>query len=244
MSGERLNKFLARRGVSSRRGADDLISAGRVTINGVTAELGSTVEPTDAVLVDGAEVAASPAPATYMLNKPPGVVSTRRDPQRRRTVMDMVERVAGLVPVGRLDADSRGLLLLSNDGELTHRLTHPRHGVTKVYHVRLRESPDSKKLDVLERGVALDDGPAQPIRVAIVDHAKHHVIEIEMGEGRNREVRRMCAAAGLDITDLRRVSFGPLKLGDLREGESRHLSSRETAALYAVAGLPSPRRGA
>ncbi|HEX6539029.1 MAG TPA: pseudouridine synthase, partial [Candidatus Dormibacteraeota bacterium] len=157
---ERLNRFLARRGVASRRAADALIAAGRVTVNGEAGRLGSQVSPSsDRVRVDGVEVQPG-ASQTLVLNKPPGVVSTRRDPGGRRTVMDLVPAVPGLVPVGRLDADSRGLLLLTTDGELAHRVAHPRHGVCKRYAVRLAARASDAQVRGLVSGVRLDDGRA------------------------------------------------------------------------------------
>ena len=236
--GERLNRFLARRGVSSRRGADTLITAGRVVVNDTVAQIGTVIEPDkDKVLVDGREVGHSPQWVTLILNKPKGVVSTRRDPQHRPTVMQLVESVVGLVPVGRLDTDSRGLLLLTNDGELAHRLTHPRFGITKSYHVTLTAEPNAEQLKRLRTGTELDDGFAKPVAVNSVVHAHNAVIEVVMEEGRKREVRRMCAAVGLEVKALQRVQFGPIQLQGVREGESRRLSSAETKVLYASVAL-------
>lgn len=232
---ERLNRFLARRGVASRRAADELIAAGRVTVNGLPGRLGTQVDPErDRVHVDTIEV--RPAAAhTLMLNKPPGYVTTRRDPGGRRTVMQLAPRIAGLVPIGRLDADSRGLLLLTTDGELAHRVSHPRYGVRKRYLVRLDRRPSDDEMARLTTGVALDDGPARA--VAIRRGRRADELEMTMAEGRKREIRRMCAALGMEVRDLLRLAVGLLELGDLEEGEARELTADEEASLRAAVGL-------
>jgi len=234
--GERLNRYLARRGFASRRSADALIGAGRVTVNGRPGAIGAVVDPeADSVAVDGRLVTPAAATVTLALNKPAGVVTTRRDPQRRPTVMDLVAAVPGLVPVGRLDTDSRGLLLLTTDGELAHRLTHPRYGVVKRYRVRADRPVSDAVLAALRRGAELDDGWARPHGVQRAGTERE--LDIVMGEGRKREVRRLCAAAGLGIADLARVAVGPVALGDLPEGASRPLTSREQRELRRAAGL-------
>jgi 23S rRNA pseudouridine2605 synthase len=235
MAGDRLNRHLARRGVASRRGADELIAAGRVRINGAPAMLGSIVSERDIVSVDGRTLQPRLELLTLALNKPLGVVTTRRDPQGRRTVMDLVPPVPGLVPVGRLDADSRGLLVLTTDGELAHRLAHPRYGLRRVYRVRVVPAASDRQRDALLAGVALDDGPARALEARRLHGGT--VLELVMGEGRRREVRRMCAAVGLDVIDLCRVACGPLRLGDLPEGSARQLTADELAALRRAAGL-------
>ena len=232
---ERLNRFLARRGVASRRAADELIAAGRVTVNGVPGRLGTQVDPErDRVRVDTVEVRPAP-PLTLMLNKPPAVVTTRRDPGGRKTVMQLVPRTAGLVPVGRLDADSRGLLLLTTDGELAHRLSHPRYGVRKRYVVRLDRRPNDDEMGRLTTGVNLEDGPAK----AVATHRgrRPDEVEVTMAEGRKREVRRMWAALGFEVRDLLRLAVGPLELGDLDEGTARPLTADEELTLRAAVGL-------
>ena len=232
---ERLNRFLARRGVASRRHADELIAAGRVTVNGRVGGLGATVDPDrDVVLVDGGGVGPI-ATVTLALNKPAGVMTTVRDPHHRATVMQLVPAIAGLVPVGRLDADTRGLLLLTTDGDLAHRLTHPRFGVRKRYQVTAAAAATAEQLSRLRAGVQLDDGPARAIEASAGN--RRHVIELAMGEGRKREVRRMCAAVGLHVIDLLRVAVGPIDLGDLPEGSARRLTDSETSALRAAVGL-------
>ena len=232
---ERLNRFLARRGVASRRGADDLIAAGRVTINGEVGQIGSSVSPNaDRVRVDGAAVGAAVV-VTLALNKPMGVVTTRRDPRRRRTVMDLVDRIPGLVPVGRLDADSRGLLLLTTDGDLAHRVAHPRYGVRKRYRVTVSPAPTDAQIARLLAGVKLEDGRARALEAHRGRDAA--VLELTMAEGRRREVRRMCAALGLTVSDLLRTAIGPVSLGRLTPGRSRVLDDEEERLLRAAVAL-------
>jgi 23S rRNA pseudouridine2605 synthase len=238
---ERLNRFLARRGVASRRGADELIAAGRVTVNGEESRLGAVVEPSvDRVSVDGHRIPARAVSVTIVLNKPVGVVTTRSDPYQRRTVMDLIEPVPGLVPVGRLDADSRGLLVLTTDGDLAHAVSHPRHGVTKRYLATLDHEITPDQLDQLMIGVELDDGPARA--VSAKRSGSDSVVEVVMAEGRKREVRRLFAAIGLEVRDLVRVAVGPLELGALAEGEARALRPAELSSLRAAAGMQAPGR--
>jgi 23S rRNA pseudouridine2605 synthase len=238
---ERLNRFLARRGVASRRGADELIAAGRVTVNGEESRLGAVVEASvDRVSVDGHRIPARAVSVTIVLNKPVGVVTTRSDPYQRRTVMDLIEPVPGLVPVGRLDADSRGLLVLTTDGDLAHAVAHPRHGVTKRYLATLDHEITPDQLDQLMIGVELDDGPARA--VSAKRSGSDSVVEVVMAEGRKREVRRLFAAIGLEVRDLVRVAVGPLELGALAEGEARALRPAELSSLRAAAGMQAPGR--
>jgi 23S rRNA pseudouridine2605 synthase len=241
---ERLNRYLARHGVASRRGADQLVEQGRVQVNGHPARLGTLVDPAgDRVTVDGRPVGDALPLRTLIANKPPGVVSTRTDPQGRRTVLDLVDDPVGLYPVGRLDADSRGLLLLTSDGDLALRLTHPRYGVTKRYQatVEARATPTALRRAV--DGVALDDGPARALEARLLTTTRAgDVVELTMAEGRKREVRRLLAAVGLPVTDLCRVAVGPLTLGHLREGHARPLTGAEHRALYESVGLTPPRR--
>ena len=239
---ERLNRYLARRGVASRRGADTLIDAGRVTVNGDHAGLGATVDPLrDRVAVDGRPVAGGHRLETVMLNKPAGVVTTVRDPHRRPTVMGLLpDPIPGMVPVGRLDADSRGLLLLSTDGELAHRLTHPRYGVTKRYRIVLGRRLTDADIQRLLDGVVLEDGPARPLGVRRPSPVRDDVIEMTMGEGRKREIRRLCAAVEAPVLDLVRIGLGPLKLSRLEEGRVRALTPAELEALYGGVGMSLP----
>jgi 23S rRNA pseudouridine2605 synthase len=239
---ERLNRFLARRGVASRRGADQLIADGRVTVNGEMSQLGTVVDPSlDRVSVDGRRIPARAVSVTIVLNKPVGVVTTRSDPYQRRTVMDLIEPVPGLVPVGRLDADSRGLLVLTTDGDLAHAVSHPRHGVTKRYLATLDRAISAEQLDQITAGVDLEDGPARAI--AAKRAGSDSVVEVVMAEGRKREVRRLFAAVGLEVRDLVRVAVGPLELGALPEGEARALRPAELSSLRAAAGMRAPVRG-
>jgi 23S rRNA pseudouridine2605 synthase len=236
-TGERLNRFLARRGVASRRHADELISDGRVTVNGGTGQLGSVIDPKrDTVRVDGKTVPGEPAvTVTIVMNKPAGVVTTRHDPQRRPTVMQLVQPVPGLVPVGRLDADSRGLLLLTNDGELAHRVSHPKFGVHKRYRVVIDGDASDGQLSRMTKGIKLDDGVARALEAR--RGRRPGTIEVVMGEGRRREVRRLCDAVGLRVVDLVRVAVGPVELGRLPEGKTRPLSEPESASLMRAVGL-------
>ncbi len=232
--GERLQKVLARAGVASRRRAEELIRAGRVTVNGrVVTELGARVDPErDVVRVDGRPVRREP-PTYILLHKPVGVVSTTRDPQGRRTVLDLLPDLGvRLYPVGRLDYDSSGLLLLTNDGELAHRLTHPRFGVEKVYRVRVQGHPSEDDLERLRRGVRLAEGPTAPARVRVLRRdADGTWLEVALREGRNRQVRRMLAALGYGVRALVRVREGPLALRGLQPGQWRHLSDQEVRRL-------------
>jgi 23S rRNA pseudouridine2605 synthase len=225
----RLAKLLAHAGVASRRAAERLVADGRVTVAGeVVTDPARDVHEGSGVELDGRPVRPEPR-EVHALNKPAGVVSTARDTHGRRTVVELVPSERRLYPVGRLDADTTGLILLTNDGELAERLTHPRYGVEKVYRVRL-ESPDvpERALRALREGVELEDGATAPARVR---RAGPGLLEIAIREGRKRQVRRMCEAVGHRVTELERIAFGPLRLGDLRSGESRRLSSSEVQRL-------------
>lgn len=232
---ERLQKYLAARGVASRRGAEELISAGRVSVNGaVVTELGSKVDPDqDRVAVDGRPIGAATAMVYLAVNKPIGVVSTVRDPQGRPTVSDLVPKIARLFPVGRLDADSEGLMLMTNDGELANRLMHPRYGCEKEYRVLVRGAPDERQLQELRSGVQLDDGPTAPAELhpAEAEGPSRRWLHVTLREGRKRQVRRMLAAVGLPVERLQRIRIGTLVLGSLPAGASRPLSRSEVAAL-------------
>ena len=230
MSAERLHKRLARAGIASRRAAEELIRAGRVTVNGQTASLGQSVNDTDDVRVDGRLVELTrPETVTYALYKPVGFVTTAHDEYGRRNVLDAMPDVPGLHPVGRLDKDSEGLLLLTNDGDLTLTLTHPRYGHEKAYRAWTegREPPTQAELDVLVRGIAMDDGPAQALSAAPAEDGAYVVL----GEGRNRQVRRMLEALGHPVGRLVRYRVGGLWLGDLNPGEYRELSPRDLEQL-------------
>jgi 23S rRNA pseudouridine2605 synthase len=224
----RLVKFLAHAGVASRRKAEGIIAMGVVTVDGaVVTDPARDVDEGNDVRVNGAPVAAE-AREVWAVNKPAGVVSTAREPGERPAVVELVRTEARLYPVGRLDADTTGLLLLTNDGELANRLTHPRYEVPKTYRVRLRESIADRDLERLRGGVELEDGPTAP---AAVKRLGKQEFEITLREGRNRQVRRMVEAVGSEVSALQRISFGPLALGDLPEGQARRLSDSEVVAL-------------
>ena len=231
----RLGKFLASAGVASRRGAEELIHAGRVTVAGaVVTDPARDVGEGDRVAFDGAPVQLETARVVYAVNKPAGVVSTARDPGRRPTVVSLVPSTARLYPVGRLDLDTTGLILLTNDGELAHRLMHPRFEVPKTYRAVVARPPVRERaLRALREGVALDDGPSLPARVQRV---AGDTLEITIREGRKRQVRRMCEAVGHPVRRLERVGFGPLELGALRPGAYRKLTPAEVSALRRATG--------
>jgi 23S rRNA pseudouridine2605 synthase len=232
-TGQRLQKVLSRAGFGSRRACEELIAAGRVTVNGRTAHLGRRVEAeVDAVAVDGIPVSVRAGLVYYLLNKPRGVVTTARDPQGRRTVVELVPLEPRVFPVGRLDADSEGLLLVTNDGELTHRLTHPSFGVEKQYLAEVEGTPSPAAVRRLREGVDLEDGRTAPAKVAAVSPS---ALRITIHEGRNRQVRRMCAAVGHPVTRLVRTRIGPLAERSLRPGEWRPLTLAEVRALNEAA---------
>ena len=235
----RLNAYLARAGVASRRGADELIKAGRVTVNGELGQLNTFVEPHDRVEVDGKPVAAQKL-MYVLLHKPAGTVTTASDPQGRPTVVDLVDLPQRVVPVGRLDVDTTGALLLTNDGPLAHRLAHPRYGVEKVYRARVQPARLAPRaLKALREGVDLDDGRSAPARVR---QPAPGVLEIALREGRKRQVRRMVEAVGHRVVELERVAFGPLGLRGLEPGRSRRLRDSEVERLRRVATRPRGRR--
>jgi 23S rRNA pseudouridine2605 synthase len=226
----RLVKHIASAGVASRRAAEELIRAGRVTVGGAEElDPARDVGPDDDVRVDGSRIGAEPERVVYAVNKPAGVVSTARDPQRRPTVVSLVPTGARLYPVGRLDIDATGLILLTNDGELAHRLTHPSFEVPKTYRVVVGRAPVREDtLKALRSGVELDDGPTSPARVV---RLKADTIEITIHEGRKRQVKRMCEQVGHPVKRLERVRFGSLELGDLKPGRYRRLTAAEIQKL-------------
>ena len=225
----RLAKFLAHAGVASRRAAERLVAEGRVSVGGeVVTDPARDVEERSGVAVDGEPVEPEP-PEVHMLNKPPGVVSTARDTHGRPTVVELVRSRRRLYPVGRLDVDTTGLILLTNDGDLAERLTHPRHGVERVYRAEVVPRRVSERaLQALRRGVELDGARTQPARVRRLGPG---VLEIAIREGKKRQVRRMCEAVGHRVTSLERVAFGPLRLGELPPGKSRRLRAKEVERL-------------
>ena len=225
----RLNAYLARAGVASRQAADELIKAGRVTVNGEPGQLNTFVQSRDRVEVDGERVALQRL-AYVLLHKPAGVVTTARDPQGRPTVVGLVRAEPRIVPVGRLDADTTGALLLTNDGPLAHHLAHPRYGVEKVYEADVEGEPDDAALDALRIGIGLDDGATAPARVRRLAPNK---IELAVHEGRNRQVRRMLEAVGHPVTRLHRSAYAGLTLEGLEPGRWRELEPSEVDALRA-----------
>jgi 23S rRNA pseudouridine2605 synthase len=229
----RIQKAIAHAGLMSRRAAEEAMLAGRVQLNGRPVVLGDRVDPeTDVLTVDGAPIPVAPDVVTYLLYKPVDVISTAEDPQGRPTVVDLIDSEHRLYPVGRLDADSEGLILVSNDGELTNRVTHPGFGITKKYLAEVTPNPSPQTIRRLEQGVELDDGPARAVSARLVDSRPgRSLVELVMVEGRNREVRRMFEAVGHRVTRLVRTAIGPITDPNLGPGESRLLSATEIKTL-------------
>lgn len=238
--GERLQKVLARAGFGSRRLSEELIADGRVTVNGEVAELGRRVDPLrDQVAVDGVPAAVRPGLVYYLLNKPRGVVTTASDPQGRPTVVEMVPTEPRVFPVGRLDVDTEGLLVMTNDGDLAFRLTHPSHGVEKAYLAEVAGQPSPAAVRQLREGVALDDGPTSPARVSLTPP---NVLRLVLHEGRNRQVRRMCEAVGHPVVRLVRYRIGPVTDSSLAPGTWRVLERSEVRSLQEAAAGARPGR--
>lgn len=229
MDGVRLGKYLAHAGVASRRAAEELIAAGRVRVGGeIVTDPARDVNEGSGVEVDGAPV----TPETrevWAVNKPAGVVSTAREPGRRPAITELVDSEQRLYPVGRLDADTTGLILLTNDGELANRLTHPRYGVPKTYRVRLARPPSDRDLERLRGGVRLEDGTTSAAQIQKLGERE---LEVTISEGRKRQVRRMAEAVGNEVEALTRIRIGSLELGGLRRGDARLLDEGEVAALW------------
>lgn len=238
-AGVRLQKVLARAGIGSRRASEELIAAGRVVVDGAPAVLGQRIDPARAhVSVDGIPVVTDTTLVHWLLNKPDDVVTTASDPQGRRTVLDLVPDEPRVFPVGRLDRNTEGLLILTNDGELAQLLTHPRHGVEKEYLAEVDGVPAPGALKRLREGVELDDGPTQPARVSLVQPANDRasaLVEIVVKEGRKRMVRRMCSEVGHPVRRLVRTRIGPVTDRSLAPGAWRVLAPAEVRALYAAA---------
>ena len=223
----RLNAYLARTGIASRRGADELIKTGRVRVNGARGELNTFVEEGDVVDLDG-RLLVPQRIAYVLLHKPPGVVTTARDPHGRPTVVDLVKHESRVVPVGRLDADTTGVLLLTNDGDLAHRLAHPRYEVEKVYEAEVEGEPSDEALAKLVEGIELDDGPTAPARVRRLGPSR---IELSIHEGRKHQVKRMLEAVGHPVRTLHRSRYAGLTVESLAPGEWREIEAGEVAAL-------------
>jgi 23S rRNA pseudouridine2605 synthase len=229
----RLNAYLARAGVASRRGADELLKAGRVSVNGAPGELNTFVGAADDVRLDGRPVGAQRL-RHVLLNKPRGTITTARDPEGRPTVVELVGGDVRIVPVGRLDRDTTGVLLLTNDGPLAHRLAHPRYRVEKAYVAEVEGEPGADVLRRLADGVELDDGPTAPARARPLGPSR---LELVLHEGRNRQVRRMLEAVGHPVVKLRRARYAGLGTGRLRTGEWRDLTPAEIKRLRRLVGL-------
>jgi pseudouridine synthase len=244
---ERLQKILAHAGLASRREAERWIVEGRITVNGaVVRKLGSQADPLrDSIKVDGKRIKAAAAPLYYAFHKPPGVITTINDPQHRPDITPYLARLGEkrrVFPVGRLDYNSTGLLILTNDGELALRLSHPRFGVTKVYRIKLSSCPTQEDFARLRQGIRLEDGMTAPARARVVEKLKTNAwVEIEVHEGRKREVRRMFEALGYFVEKLIRIRVGPVELGPLPIGEIRPLRHDEIAALKNAVGLARSR---
>ncbi len=238
---ERLQKILSQAGVASRRAAEKLIAEGRVSVNGQTVrEMGTKADlATDDIRVDGRRIKSAEKLRYILLYKPAGYVTTRSDPQRRRTVIDLLQGVREYVyPVGRLDYDTEGLLLLTNDGDLAARLTHPRHGVERTYEAKVAGMPDDEAIDQLRNGIPLDGRRTLPADVMLLNKGRRDrsgVLRITIREGRNRQVRRMCEAVGHPVNSLTRVRIGPIADRRLKPGQWRELRAEEVAALKHVA---------
>ncbi len=228
-SRERLQKVLARSGVASRRVSEDLISSGRVTINGKVATLGDKARELDHIELDGVPILRDPNLVHYLLHKPRTVVSTASDPEGRETVVDLVSSEARIFPVGRLDADSEGLIILTNDGDLTQRLTHPSFGVPKEYLAHVQGVPTPAAIRRLREGIKLEDGVTSPAEVSMPQDG---LLRLVIHEGRNRQVRRMCEAVGHPVLRLVRVRIGPITDSSLSAGEWRSMTRDEVRSLY------------
>jgi 23S rRNA pseudouridine2605 synthase len=239
---ERVQKVLARAGIGSRRACEELIVAGRVTLDERTVVLGDRVDPeTQRLAVDGVPVVTRTDLVYYLLNKPPRVVTTAHDPEGRPTVVELVPSDPRVFPVGRLDYDTAGMLLLTNDGDLAQLLMHPRHGVDKAYVAEVDREPGRGELRRLREGVELEDGMTAPARARVLaGHDDGAVLEVVVHEGRNRQVRRMCEAVGLHVRRLVRTRIGPVRDEHLAPGEWRELRTGEVRALYEAASANGP----
>lgn len=240
MVGIRLQKFLAQAGISSRRGAEEMIRQGRVKVNGKPAEIGSQVDPSkDEVRLDGKSIFLRAQKVYLAFNKPGGCITTMRDPQGRKTVFDFLPALSQRIfPVGRLDYDAEGLLLLTNDGELSNRLLHPRYGISKVYEVKVKGRPSLKALEKLRSGVELEDGVTAPALVDLIRELPGSTwLRITLHQGWNRQLKRMGEAVGHPVLKIKRIAYGPVRLGALRPGEFRDLRADEMRRIFDQAGI-------
>lgn len=241
----RLQKFLARAGVASRRAAEEMIRQGRVAVNGERAEIGRRVDPSgDDIRLDGKPVFLQTETMYIAFHKPRGCICSARDPQGRKTVFDFLPRFpVRLFPVGRLDYDAEGLLLLTNDGSFANRLLHPRYGISKVYEVKVKGRPDSKALERLRSGVELDEGRTAPAEVEIIGELPNASwLRIVLHQGWNRQIKRMGEAVGHPVAKIKRIAYGPVRLGDLKPGGYRFVRSGEIQRFFDQAGLDEEQR--
>lgn len=241
---ERLQKILSRAGIASRRGAEQVLAQGRITVNGEPVrELGTKADvEVDDIRVDGVRIRPPKAPVYLLLNKPKGAVTTRHDPEGRPTVMELVPAVAGLFPVGRLDVTTEGLILLTNDGAFAERVSHPRYEVPRVYHAKVRGVPDAETLKRLTSGVRVERDVLSADRVRVVEADNNSWLEVTLHEGKKHEVRRLLEAVGHPVSKLKRVAFGPVTDKGLHPGEYRHLTPDEIKGLLRGRGAEVPRR--
>jgi pseudouridine synthase len=241
---ERLQKILSRAGVASRRAAERIMGEGRVSVNGSTVrELGTRADPAeDDIRVDGVRVRLPREPVYLLLNKPKGVVSTRRDPEGRTTVMDLVPPVAGLFPVGRLDVTTEGLILLTNDGAFAERVAHPRYEVARVYHAKVRGVPEPATLARLRAGVRVEGERLAVDQVRVLSRENNAWLEVRLHEGKHHEVKRLLEAVGHPVSKLKRVALGPVTARGLEPGQFRSLTPHEVRALLARPPRAAPRR--
>ncbi|MFZ2447946.1 MAG: pseudouridine synthase [Syntrophobacteraceae bacterium] len=236
----RLQKFLAQAGVASRRAAEEIIRLGRVEVNGRRAEIGCQVDPLrDDVRLDGKSITSREEKIFLAFYKPRGCITSARDPQGRKTVFDFLpEFPARIFPVGRLDYDAEGLLLLTNDGALSNRLLHPRYGISKIYEVKIKGHPDEKTLERLRTGVVLEEGATGPAGVEVIRELPEACwLRIVLHQGWNRQIKRMGEAVGYPVLKIKRIAYGPVRLGGLRPGDYRHLGPDELRRIFEQAGL-------
>ncbi len=232
---ERLQKYLSRHGIASRRSCEEIIASGRVRVNGIlVTQMGTKIDPSkDKVWLDGRKVKSVEKPVYIMINKPRGYISSLKDPEGRKKVTDLIPGINERVfPVGRLDYNSEGLMILTNDGDFAYHLTHPSHNITKTYRVRINGFPSTGQMDQMSKGVVLEDGPFKPVAISFIDIREGNALfEISIQEGRNRVIRRFFEKIGYQVIRLKRIKVGTLSLGDLKSGQHRHLLFSEVRKL-------------
>jgi len=231
----RLQKYMAEAGICSRRRAESMIAAGRVSINGAAAGLGAKISGGEDIRIDGKPIGTREKNVYFMLNKPEGYITTARDQFGRPTVLSLIETDTRIYPIGRLDYDTSGLLLLTNDGDLTYRLTHPKHQIEKIYEARILGGCTSKEIEIFRRGILIDGYKTRPARLSLIrEQGKYSIVQIAITEGRNRQVRKMFDAINRRVYTLSRISIGKLTLGNLQESAHRPLTAKEIAYLKGV----------